>query len=357
MKKFTFKGLSTMFVIALLSLMTACGGGTGEQADAGNTGDSSSGGEASGGLNEKIVIKFGHHLADNHSLGEQVTYFAELVDEKSNGMIEIDVYSNGQLGDQRALLEGLQMGTVDMSLGDTAVMANLATDVGVLDLPYVFDSIEHAKKALLDGELGEKLKEAILEQTGIRTLVIEPLAYRGTVLAEGKKVESFEDFAGLKLRTLDAPQIVDTFTAFGVQPVALPTGEALSAMQTGVVDGLESNAEFLATISIWEVGKYWIDTQHNLTSQTINISDKVFNELPEEARNIIVEALNETVDWFLDHTVQRTEESLDRFLAEGMEFIEMDITPFKETAAPVVDKFVKDNGFEEYIQLIDNARE
>lgn len=358
MKKSMFKALSTLFVIALLALMTACGGGSEKPSDSGNdsSNDSGSTGGEAGGLDEKIVIKFGHHLADVHSLGQQVTKFAELVDEKSNGMIEIDVYSNGQLGDQRELLEGLQMGTVDMSLGDTGVVANYATDVGVLDLPYIYDDIYHTKRAL-DGELGDKLKEAILEDAGIRTLVIEPVAYRDTALVESKKVESYDDFKGLKLRTLEAPQIVDAFKEFGVQPVALPTGEALSSMQTGVVDGLESNAEFLATISIWEIAKYWVETRHNMTQETINISEKLWQELPQEAQDIIVEALDESGEWYFDLAIQMNEEAVETFLENGMEIIDMDITPFMEAAQPTVDKFVKDNGLEEYMELIDNARE
>lgn len=351
MKKNIHKLLSAVLATSLLAFTVACGSSNQSSGQSGETKKETSA-EQQGG--EEIVIKFGHHLPDTHSLGEQVLKFADLVNQKSNGKIKVEVYSNGQLGDQRDLLEGLKLGTVDMSLGDTGVVANYYPEIGILDLPYIFDGMEHSKAAL-NGPLGEKLKQGILEKAGFRTLGIEALSYRSTVLAK-KEVNSFEDFSGLKLRTLQAPQIVETFKSFGVQPVAVPTGEAFSAMQTGVVDGMESNPEFLQSIKVWEVGKYFVDTKHNLTHETINISEQFYQKLPDDAKKIIEESVKEVVEWYHDYAIQKDEEARKALQDNGITFLNVDIEPFKKAALPTTEKFIKDNHLEELAKLIEEAK-
>ena len=353
MKKSMSKTIGCVFTSSMLALTVGCGNST-ETGQSNTAGSSNPEAKESAASDKPIVIKFGHHLADSHSLSEQVVKFADLVKEKSGGQMTVEIFSNGQIGDQRDLLEGLKLGTVNMSMGDAGLVSNYYPAMGILDLPYIFDSMEHAKAAL-DGEAGKKLKEGVLEVAGFRTLVIEPQSYRHVILGK-KEISSFDEFNGLKLRTLQAPQIVETFKSFGSQPVALPTGEAFSAMQTGVVDGLESNAEFLQSIKIWEVGNYMVKTQHNLTNETFNISEQFYQSLSDEQKKIIEDSLQETVDWYFDYTQQKEEEAFKALADNGIKTIDIDVEHFKKTAIPTAEKFVKDNGLEELYQLIQDAK-
>lgn len=336
------KIILSVLLFTALFLLGACG--------------SSSNSGGSGSSSEKIVLKFGHHLAETHTLGKQVELFAQKIAEKTDGRITVDVYANGQIGDQRDLIEGLKIGTVDMSLGDTAVVSNYYTPLGILDLPQMFDSMEEGME-IVSGELGDVFKEEIEQQIGIKTLVIEPVGYRFTVLGKETKVSSLDDFNGLKLRTLESPQIVGTFKELGVQTVALPTGEALSAMETGVVDGLESNAEFLSTISIWDLGKYIVETNHNLTFETINISKATWEKLSAEDQKLIVETLDESVDAYFQDALAANVSARELMEEKGMETLDIDVSKMDSISEKVTEEYVKANTLEKYHDIIKKAKE
>ena len=339
------KVLLSVLLFTALFVLGACGSDT--------NGGSSSGSGSSG---DKIVLKFGHHLAENHTLGVQAELFKKLIEEKTDGRITVDLYANGQIGDQRDLIEGLKIGTVDMALGDTAVVSNYYTPLGILDLPQMFDSMEQGMD-IISGELGDVFKEEIEQQVGIKTLVIEPVGYRFTVLGEGKKVSSLDEFNGLKLRTAESPQIVGTFKELGVQTVALPTGEALSAMETGVVDGLESNAEFLSTINIWDLGKYIVETNHDLTFETINMSKATWEKLSAEDQKLIVDTLNESVDAYFQDSLEANVSARKLMEEKGMETLDIDVSRMDSIPEKVTESYVKDNKLEKYHEIIKKAKE
>jgi TRAP-type transport system periplasmic protein len=339
-------------VIALMLMLAAC-----------STGGSKTSGETSSGEkgtdNKTYTIKFGHHLAEDHSLSKQVVEFKRLVEEKTNGHVKVEVYPAGQLGQQKDLLEGLRMGTVDMTLVDTGVLANFYKPLALLDSPYLFDNIDQSKKAL-SGELSKKFIDGVYKETTIRVLSLYPAAFRTTVLTE-KAVKdfdnlNFEDFKGLKLRTLDSPSVISTFKSFGVTPVAIPSGEVYSALQTHVVEGVESNPEFLRTIKIDEVAKYIADTKHVLVHQAIALSDKKYNELPKEYQDAVTAAVNESTKWYLDQAVEIDTKAREALTQNGMKIKELDLTKFKKAALPFTDQFVKENHFEDFYQLIEDAK-
>jgi len=307
---------------------------------------------------ETVTLKLGHHLAESHILHKQLVKFAEIMSKKTNGQVKVDIYSNGQLGQQKDLLEGLQLGTVDMTLVDTGVLANFYEPLAILDAPYLFDSIDHSVKAL-EGELGRKLKQGILEKTGIRVLSFEPASYRSTVLVENAVKPSgqftLQDFKGLKIRTLDSPSVINTFKKFGAQPISIPSGEVYTAMQTHVVQGVESNPEFLNTIKIYEVGKYLIDTKHVLVHQAICISDKTWSKLPKNAQNAIEEAMQESTDWFNSVSKDADNKARDALKQKGMVFIEPDLTPFKEAAFPYTEHLIQEKGLQDLYELIQKS--
>lgn len=343
---FMKKLILSVFLVGVLVVLGACGSNSDTKVTTSAPGSSS----------ESIVLKFGHHLAENHTLGQQAELFAKLIEEKTDGRISVDVYANGQIGDQRDLIEGLKIGTVDMSLGDTAVVSNYYTPLGILDLPQMFGSMEEGME-IVQGELGDVIKEEIEQEIGIKTLAIEPVGYRFTVLGESKKVGSLDEFNGLKLRTLESPQIVGTFKELGVQTVALPTGEALSAMETGVVDGLESNAEFLSTINIWDLGKYIVETNHNLTFETINISKATWEKLSADDQKLIEETIDETIDVYFEESLKMNVEARELMEEKGMETLDVDVSEMNGISEKVTEDYVKANNLQKYYEIIKKAKE
>lgn len=307
---------------------------------------------------EEASLKFGHHLDEDHILHKQAEKFAELVSEKTNGKVDVTIYSNGQLGDQKELIDGIQMGSVDMTIIDTAVLANFFKPLSVLDLPYIFNDLDHAVDAL-DGDLGDQLASDVKDETGLKVLTLEPTSFRSTALTE-KAVNSpddfsLKDFSGHKIRVLDSPVMVGTFESFGTKPATIPTGEAYTSMQTNVVEGMESNPEFLKSININEVAKYMVDTKHMLVNQAVLIDDDKFNGLPANTQKAIEESMDEATQWFNDRTEEADQDARDTLEENGVEILEVDLSEFEDAVSSYNEKYIKENDLEDYEQLIQEA--
>lgn len=338
MKKF----LSVLLVIVLSLALVACGGGD-TPAEEGGT-------EA-----EVITLRLAHHLPETDSNNQLALKFKENLEAKTDGQVVVEIYPNGQLGGQLDLLEALKLGTVEMSMSDTGLLANYEASIGILDMPYVFDSVEHAK-AVMSGEIGQQLKDKVAATSGIRPITLEGVAFRNTFLKD-VMIESLEDFKGIKVRTPNAPSIIATFDALGANPTAIPSGEAYTAIQTGVVNGMEGNPEFLSSIKIHEVANNWFETQHIMTCTALNISDKVYSELPEDIQTAINESAEEALDYFYEFAGNADSEKRAFLEEQGVNFYTLDKASFREAVAPMVEEFVAEKGIEDIYQAIKDARE
>jgi TRAP-type transport system periplasmic protein len=301
-----------------------------------------------------ITLKLAHHLTPDHCLNVQAQKFAEILSKKTNGRVKIDIYPNGQLGGQRDLLEAMKIGTMDMSISDTGLLANYDISAGILDLPYIFKDTQHVKKSMA-GPAGQMIKDKILKSSGIRPLTIVGVAFRGTLLSK-KTINSIEDFKGVKVRTPESPVLVQTFKSFGANPTPIPSGEAYTAIQTGVVDGMEGNPEFLNSIKIYEVAKLWTETEHNMTCDSLNISEKVLKGLPEDIQKAIIESANESVDFFYDYSGKIDETNRKDLASKGVTFNKINLEPYKKATFPMIEKFIKDNNAQELYDLIKKAQ-
>lgn len=302
-----------------------------------------------------ITLKLGTHLPEAHGNYKQAIKFAELLSQKTNGKVKIELYPNGQLGGQKELVDGMRMGTVDLSITDVSMLSNYDKAVAYVDFPYVFDSVEHARKAL-DGKAGDVMKARILKASGIRPLSMMAVAFRNTILSE-KEIKSIEDMKGLKVRTPQAPGIIATFKALGATPVPIPSGEAYTAIQTKVVDGMEGNAEYLTLIKIPEVAKKWYETHHNLTTTEINISEKVFKKLPADVQEKMTEAASQALEYYYAEILPNIEENSRKALDEyGVKVTVLDLAPFKAAVKPMIDDFVKKYDAGDIVEAIESVR-
>lgn len=335
------KKIVSILLIAILAFsLAACGGGETDVDDQSQ---------------EVITLRLAHHLPETDSNNQLALKFKENLEAKTDGAVIVEIYPNGQLGGQLELLEALKIGTVDMSMSDTGLLANYEASVGIFDMPYVFNSIEHAK-TVLSGDIGQYFKDKVADTSGIRPITLEAVAFRNTFLKD-VMIESIEDLKGIKVRTPNAPSIIATFEALGANPTAIPSGEAYTAIQTGVVNGMEGNPEFLSSIKIYEVANNWFETQHIMTCTALNISQSVYDNLPEEIQNAIMESASEALDHFYEYAGNADTEKRAFLKEEGVNFYTLDKGPLTAAVAPLVEDFVIEQGIEEMYQQIQDARE
>jgi len=217
--------------------------------------------------------------------------FARLVKERTNGRIVVEVFHSKQLGEERAVIEQVQLGAIDMTRVSISAVSAFVRDLDAFQLPYLYRDAAHMWK-VLNGPIGQE----ILKKHEASNFV-------GVGWFEGgsrnfytkKQVKTVGDLKGMKIRVQQAPLMVGMVEALGAVATPLPYGEVYSALQTGVVDGAENNWPSYLTTSHFEVAKYWIGDEHTRVPEITVGSKKVFDKLSKKDQAIIFKAAKDAV--------------------------------------------------------------
>lgn len=312
------KGLAMMLILASV-IGSVFANGQGES----NSGD------------EKIILKLGHGIQQTHPAHLAAEKFAQEVNEKTNGQIEIQVYPNRQLGEERDMVEGLQLGTVDFCITSTGPLVSFVPEIGVVDLPFLFSSSEHAYK-VLDGEVGKNIMTQF-EKKGIIGLSFMENGWRS--ISSNKKIEVPADLSGLKIRTMENKVHMATFRALGASPVPMVWGEVYTSLQQGVIDGQENPPVILATNALWEVQDYYALTKHFYTPQLFLMSKNTASKLSDEQITIINNAAVAATQYDRELMAELDKEYISTLKNNGMEVYDVDRSLFQEASESVYKEY------------------
>ena len=275
MKKMVQLLTSAMLVAALL---TGCGGASGETQTQG-----------AGTADEPLKIQLAH--ADTESEDgihqKMAVLFQGYVSDLSGGTMEIEIVGNGQLGGERDLVEGMQLGTIEMASTANMVLSNFDPRFAVLDLPYLITDYETAYR-VLDSDVIQDLQDSFAEQSGVRVLAYGQGGFRQVI--GNVAVNSLADMHGMKVRVPESDIYIDTFSALGANPTPLAYSETFTALQQGTVDAFEITPAVVLSAGFWEVCSDMHMTNHLFSPNPLMISENLFQSLPEEQQDILTEA-------------------------------------------------------------------
>lgn len=337
------KKMTGMLAATLLTgiMMTACGNEENATADA----DSPS----------KEEPSYTFRLADNQSpdyptvVGDKK--FAELVEERSDGRIKIEVFPSAQLGDEKSVLEQVQLGAIEFTRINASPLAEFNDDFSVLGLPYVFESDEHLW-SFLDSETGTALLDG-LEKAKMKGLAYYDSGSRS--FYSTKPLKSIEDLKGLKIRVQQSKINIDLMDALGASATPMPYGEVFSALQTGVIDGAENNLPSLDSSNHYQEAKNHILDHHQRIPEVLLMSDATWDKLSEKDREIIKQAALDSVETQKEEWDKWEERSEQKLKDAGVVTTEVDdIKPWKDAVQKMVEEHGKD--YEEIMDAIEAAR-
>ncbi|WP_423408317.1 TRAP transporter substrate-binding protein [Heyndrickxia sp. MSNUG] len=300
-----------------------------------DTTESASG--SSGGSDKPVKLKLGHIAAENDPWHLGAKKFAELVKEKTNGSVEIDLYASSTLGNDRDLIEGMQLGSVDFALV-AGVLSNFYEPYAILELPYLFRDREHMQSVLY-GEVGDKLKEDLLANTQVRGLEFWERTPRQ--LTANKKITSPADLEGIKIRVPEIPASIAAWKAMGATPTPMAFSEVYSSLQTGVIDAQENPVALIESTKLNEVQKYMINTNHVYGYVMLTMSDSTYKKLSKNQQKAIEEAAKEATEYENKIVYEQEKELLEKLTSAGMEVVDVDTEPFMEKAKTVHGEFAK----------------
>jgi TRAP-type transport system periplasmic protein len=297
-------------------------------------------------------LKLGHAVAPEHPYHLGALKFAELVAKKTGNRVKIDVYPSTQLGNERDMVEGLQLGTIDLVVTSTGPLGGFVPQMFVVDLPFLFRDREHAYK-VLDGPIGRELLDAFSAK-GIKGLAFWENGFRH-ITNNVRPIEKPEDLKGIKLRTMENKVHLASFRAFGASPTPMAWSEVYTALQQKTIDGQENPVAIVFHQKIYEVQKYLALTGHFYSPTPILMSLKVFNGLPQDIQKIMLDTALECATYERNLLRDSEAKQLAEVKAKGLLVTTPNKKPFQEAAASVYKEY-RDQFGKEMIDKIINTR-
>jgi TRAP-type transport system periplasmic protein len=284
----------------------------------------------------KVLIKLSDQVNELNPHYKSHEFFAKTVAEKSGGSVEVKIFPNSQLGSAREGLEGALTGTIQAVKVTSGELSTYSPKFLVFSLPYIFTNKKEVFAAL-DGKLGDILK-AELQSQGFQIVAFFDTGFRS--IFNGKRpIKTIADMKGLKIRVINDPVMIETINTLGALATPLPYGELYTALKQGVVDGAEQPPVALYTMKFYEVSKYFSLTNHFYDLNLVVMSKKFFDgTLSPAQQKAVVEAGKATEQFERNLWNEHEKDVIDKIRATGMQVNELDLAPFKQAAAAIVEK-------------------
>ena len=285
---------------------------------------------------DPIVLKIGMTTEIGGHYHSGAVHFKEQVEKYTDGRVRVDIFPSSQLGNERAMVEGVGMGFLEMCIVSTGPLPNFSPDFMIFDLPYIFKNRDEAFKAM-DGEIGADILKS-LEPMGIKALGFWENGFRH-ISNNKKSIIHPGDVKGMKIRTMENPIHQATFKTLGATPTPMAWGEVFVALQQGVIDGQENPLVIVYTTKLYEIQKHISLTGHFYSPAVFMISKQLFDGFPKDIQDAIVKAEKEARDYERQFSAQLDEQLVESLKNEGVAFADVDKDEWKNACAPVYDQF------------------
>ena len=322
-----------VFLLCGAALLTACAGAGGGKADSGVP---------------EFVLTYAENQAEDYPTTQGAYKFAELVNQRTNGKIEIQVNAGGTLGDERSVIEQLQFGGVDFARVSLSPLAEFVPKLNVLQMPYLYTGPEHMWR-VLEGKIGDDFMNSF----GDSNLI--PLSWYDAgarnFYNSVRPIETLEDIRGMNIRVQESELMVDTIKALGANPVPMAYGDVYSGLQTGKIDGAENNWPSYESTRHYEVAGYYTIDEHTRVPELQLVAQSTWDKLSPEYQNIIRECAQESAVYERKLWQEREKISEQKIREAGCVITELSAEEkarFQDAVSPMYELYCAD-----YVDIID----
>ncbi len=271
---------------------------------------------------DPIVIKAGLIDPPGHIDTVSAEKFADLVAKKTDGRVKIEVYPASQLGFAMDMLQGMQLGTIEMFIGATTWLGAFDPDFWISGCLYVFNDQEQARR-LQDGPFFKKMADKLCQKSGIH--IISQNWDRGPRnIISTKAIKTPEDMKGLKIRVPEQKSWIANFKLAGANPTPIALAETFTGLQQGIVEATEQASNWLYFNKYHTIAKHLTRSNHNYEETGIMMSEKIYEKLSKEDQQALVDAAHEIAEWHNKQLTQDIADAEKAMAAEGVEIIDID---------------------------------
>jgi TRAP-type transport system periplasmic protein len=297
----------------------------------------------SAGLSADVTLRVGTVYQTSHTISKGSAEFERLVEEKSNGEIDVQVFYAEELGSEREMAEMTRAGGLEMVLSGLPGTGSFVPQIEVMEAFYTYDDVEELAKVV--AAIAPELN-GFMEPQGFHLV---GTMYQGPRnLLSTKPVRKFEDMAGLKLRIPQTPLFVALAQNWGATPTAISLGEVYTSLESGVIDAVEGTSETIVSSKFFEKAKYLTLTRHNFYPQPMVANKAWWDGLSDAHKKVIEEAATEASQFQLGLHKDADAAALQAMKDGGVEIIEVDIAPFREPVLAAMDEYIKSKGDDVY---------
>ena len=287
-------------------------------------------------------LKFGYSLPATSHYGASATAMGEELAKRTNGKWTIKQFPANALGGEREMVEGLQIGTVDLVATSTGPVGNFVPDTLLTDIPFLFRDYAHAD-AVLDGPIGQQILDQF-PKNGLVALAWGENGFRNLTNSK-RPVRTPEDAKGLKVRTMENQVHMTAFRTIGVLPTPMAFPELFTALQQGTVDGQENPIGVILGAKFPQVQKYLTISQHVYSPALILMSPAVWNKLSAEEKTAFKEAAKVGAQAMRRKAREDAQNGVDELRKQGMEVVtDVDRKAFEEALKPAFAEYAKKFG-------------
>lgn len=281
------------------------------------------------------VLRIGHIGFAESPFDHGTRRFEELVESRFPGRVDVQVFGAAQLGEDREMLDGLRLGTLQMHV-PSSVLHSVVPEFALFDLPFLVRDRDHFRR-IIASDIGASLRRTLREDHGLVLLAFWENGFR-VITNNVRPVVTPADLRGIRLRTPKDPERVRLFETLGASPASMSYSEVFSALRQGVVDGQENPLAQITAARFHEVQRFLSRSNHVYTPAYPVVPARWFDALPEDVQRGVIEAAEETGEWLRDFLAGEDERLLE-LVAGELAVNEVDRDAFVAIAAPVFDHY------------------
>jgi tripartite ATP-independent transporter DctP family solute receptor len=300
----------------------------------------------------QIKLRAGHDQPVGSMYDEGHKMFKKLVEERSQGKIQVDIFPAAQLGAEVAMMEGLRLGSIDVACANAPNAATVFPELGLFSVAYLFKDIPHFERTVSDPKFVKRFEEIVASKNvGIKVLGFYAAGVRNIYSRKGA-VGGPDDLKGVKIRVQNNPVEVKVWKAFGAIPTPMNFGEVYQALQSGVIDAAENGLAVIESNKHYEAAKYITETEHQRNLSTLYMNEKKLASLPPDLQRIVIEAGREASVHERKKDAEFVEAAAARLKQKGALLSKPDKTRFIALIAPIQDEVARELKVTDLLEIV-----
>lgn len=302
---------------------------------------------------EKITLRLAHIFGVQSLPNTTLVNIQKRLSEETDGQIELQIFPASQMGNEREIIEGVTLGTMEMGLATHSYMSKYIPEYGLFDLPFVFRDEDHLLK-VLNGPIGDEIGKKLIEKKNLRYLAWTPMGFRGMMTTD-RPINTLADLKGLKIRSPEVETYTRTLSLLGTIPTPMPWGDVYTGLETGVVKGVESPPQAMYDSKLQEVTKYFTFTRHMQVSLGPVISEEVWGSIPGDLQAVISKVFKEEFFKAAASSKESNQDAIDKFKEAGLiigNVSESEIKKMQDAVKPLWDDYAKEINAQDLLQEI-----